>query len=72
MANKYGKPTPTDSSMPVSEQQNRLIAGPRGPLLAQDCRLIKKPAHHPIPLARTNLYIGTRAANRTELLNLND
>ncbi|GEM_PF-6357743 len=55
----------------MSRKQNHLTAAPRAPVLMQDSRLIRKPAHHPISLARTNSYI-TRAAKRTEPLNSND
>jgi len=35
----------TDSGMPVSDNQNSITAGPRGPLLMQDFYLLEKLAH---------------------------
>jgi catalase len=66
MASKRSKPTTTDSSAPVPDHPNSLTAGLCGPPLVQGSRLIKKPAHHQMPFARTISYIGTRAASRTE------
>src|SRR5258705_7306197 len=36
----------TDSGMPVSDNQNSITAGPRGPGLMQDFLLFQKLAHH--------------------------
>ncbi len=62
----------TDTGTPLPDHQNSLSAGPRGSLRVQDSRLIKKPAHHPTPFARTIAYIGTQPANRTTSLNSNN
>ena len=35
----------TDSGMPVSDNQNSIAAGPRGPVLMQDFVLFEKLAH---------------------------
>ena len=35
----------TDSGMPVSDNQNSITAGPRGPVLMQDFVLFEKLAH---------------------------
>jgi catalase len=35
----------TDSGMPVSDNQNSITAGPRGPVLMQDFVLFQKLAH---------------------------
>ncbi len=36
----------TSVGIPVTENQNSITAGPRGPLLMQDSRLINRLTHH--------------------------
>lgn len=36
----------TSAGIPVRDNQNSITAGPRGPLLVQDSRLIKRLTHH--------------------------
>jgi len=42
---KEKKTLTTASGIPVSDNQNSLTAGPRGPLLVQDFALFQKMAH---------------------------
>ena len=61
----------TSAGSPVPDNQNSITAGHGGPLLMQGCQIIKKLAHHWMPLTRTVSLIGTRTPNWTQSLDPN-